>query len=248
MNLEIVFAEFGRTRGWNQTNLDENHRLDPTYSAVKQYFPEAKLVLYTDIPELAEGYDVEVRLVDVNNSPFDKAHHKWGWHCCDYYQTKGLLDSTADIAISIDSDIVFVDDEVRTVIPITQKFGICVPQNERQLVKVDGIFTRGNDGDYHIEEDGSRGNALTYDLWWMSFHTKNHRARLWLTEFARLMETNPKRAPLQMSRAAWNTGIHPYAMPIQWGVGQGDVGCGNEIILHVGHTNVKKYYLESKPQ
>ena len=246
MEIEIVFAEFGRSRGWNQTNLDENHRLDPTYSAVKQFFPEATVVLYTDIPELAEGYDVEVRVVDVDNSPFDKSHQKWGWHCCDYYQTKGLLDSTADIAISMDSDIVFVDDEVRTVIPITQKFGICVPQNERQLVKVDGIFTRGNDGDYHIEEDGSRGNALTYDLWWMSFHTKNLRARMWLTEFARLMETNPKRAPLQMSRAAWNTGIHPYAMPIQWGVGQGDVGCGSEIILHVGHTNVKEYYLENK--
>ena len=45
MNLEIVFAEFGKTRGWNQTNLDENSRLDPTYSAVKQFFPEAKLVI-----------------------------------------------------------------------------------------------------------------------------------------------------------------------------------------------------------
>jgi hypothetical protein len=243
MNLEIVFAEFGQTRGWNQTNLDENRRLDPTYSAVKQFFPEAKLVLYTDLPELGEGYDVEVRQIDVERSPFDKSHHKWGWHCCDYYQAVGLLASDADIAISMDSDIVFVNEEVRTMLPITNKFGVCVPQNERQLVKVDGIHTRGNDGDYHIDEDPTRGNALTYDLWWMSFKTKNARARTWLTEFARLMATNPKRAPLQMSRAAWNTGVYPYAMPIQWGVGRGDVGCGSEIILHVGHTNVKEHYL-----
>ena len=94
-----------------------------------------------------------------------------------------------------------------------------------------------------MDEDETRGNLLTYDLWWAGFNTKDDRARKYLAEFCRLMESNPKRAPLQMSRAAWNTGVYPYAMPIQWGVGQGDVGCGNEIILHVGHTNVKEHYL-----
>ena len=60
------------------------------------------------------------------------------------------------------------------------------------------------------------------------------------------METNPKRAPLQMSRASWNTEIHPYSMPQQWGVGSGYIGCGNEIILHVGHVNVQDHYLERR--
>ena len=51
------------------------------------------------------------------------------------------------------------------------------------------------------------------------------------------------RAPLHMSRAAWETGIYPYSMPVQWGVGNGFVGCKNEIILHLGHENVQKHYL-----
>ncbi len=248
MNVEFIFSEFGlRTTANQPGGFTDEFRLDPTYSSVKQFFPESKLTLYTDREELANNYsDVEVRLVDIDNSPFTKSNHRWGWHCCDYYEAKGLLNSDADIAISVDSDLMFVSDEVKTLLPITDKFGLCVPTNERQMVKVDGIHTRGNDGDYYIDEDESRGNCLTYDLWWASFCTRKKRGRFWLEEFCRLMETNPKRAPLQMSRATWNTGIHPYSMPQQWGVGSGYIGCGNEIILHAGHTNVQDHYLEKR--
>ena len=245
MNIEFIFSEFGLRSTANQPDsFTDEYRLDPTYSSVKKFFPEAKLTLYTDIEELGKNYpDVEVRLVDIDESPFTKSNHRWGWHCCDYYEAKGLLESTADVAISVDSDLMFISSDVRTILPITKKFGVCVPTNERQMVKVDGIHTRGNDGDYHLDEDESRGNLLTYDLWWCSFDVSDNRGRAWLSEFCRLMETNPKRAPLQMSRASWNTGIHPYSMPQQWGVGSGYIGCGNEIILHVGHTNVKEHYL-----
>jgi len=248
MKVEFIFSEFGlRTTANQPGGFTDEFRLDPTYSSVKQFFPDAKLTLYTDREELATNYsDVEVRLVDIDNSPFTKSNHRWGWHCCDYYEAKGLLNSDADIAISVDSDLMFVSDEVKTLLPITDKFGLCVPTNERQMVKVDGIHTRGNDGDYYIDEDESRGNCLTYDLWWASFCTRKKRGRFWLEEFCRLMETNPKRAPLQMSRATWNTGIYPYSMPVQWGVGSGYIGCDNEIILHVGHTNVQDHYLEKR--
>ena len=248
MNVEFIFSEFGYRSTANQPGtFTDEYRLDPTYSSVKKFFPEAKLTLYTDIEELGKNYpDVEVRLVDIDESPFTKSNHRWGWHCCDYYEAKGLLESTADIAISVDSDLMFVSSDVRTILPITKRFGVCVPTNERQMVKVDGIHTRGNDGDYHLDEDGSKGNLLTYDLWWCSFDVSDNRGRAWLSEFCRLMETNPKRAPLQMSRASWNTGIHPYSMPQQWGVGSGYIGCGNEIILHVGHVDVQDHYLESR--
>ena len=248
MSVEFIFSEFGLRSTANQPgSFTDEYRLDPTYSSVKKFFPEAKLTLYTDIEELGKNYsDVEIRLVNVEESPFTKSNHRWGWHCCDYYEAKGLLSSDADIAISVDSDLMFISDEVRTILPITEKFGVCVPTNERQMVKVDGIHTRGNDGDYHLDEDESRGNLLTYDLWWCSFDVSDNRGRAWLSEFCRLMETNPKRAPLQMSRASWNTGIHPYSMPQQWGVGSGYIGCGNEIILHVGHTNVQDHYLDRR--
>mgnify|MGYP003634642907 CR=1 FL=1 len=225
MNIEFIFSEFGSRSTANQPDsFTDEFRLDPTYSSVKKFFPEAKLTLYTDIKELAKNYsDVEVRLIDIEESPFSKSNHRWGWHCCDYYEAKGLLESTADVAVSVDSDLMFVSDEVRTILPITKKFGVCVPTNQRQMVKIDGIYTRGNDGDYHLDEDESRGNLLTYDLWWASFHTSNKR-----------------------SRAAWNTGIYPYSTPVQFGVGNGHIGCGDEIILHVGHIEVQDYYLEGR--
>ena len=247
MSLEIVFSEFGPRSQANQQWVNHMPRLDPTYTSVKNYFPEAKLTLYTDRPEIGNDYqDIEVKLINVNDSPFSKSNHRWGWHCCDYYQIQGLLDSKADIAISMDSDLMFLSNEIRTLLPIIKKFGICVPTNERQLVKVDGIHTRGNDGDYHIGEDESRGNILTYDLWWTGFKTNDKRGRKWLQEFQRLMKTNPKRGPLQLSRAAWNTSIYPYSKPVQWGVGNGHIGCGNEIILHVGHLNVQDHYLTKR--
>jgi hypothetical protein len=251
MNIEIIFAEFGARTSSNQKWVTDLGRLDPTYMYVKQYLPEAQIILYTDMPDLYTQYtDIEIRVID--DQIFDKSYKeasgklKWGFHCCDYYQAQGLLTSNADIAISMDTDIMFTSDQVRTILPIINKFGICAPTNERQLVKVDAIHTRGNDGDYHIGEDESDGNLLTYDLWWLGFRTNDQRGRIWLEEFCRLMKTNPKRGPLQLSRAAWNTGVYPYSMPIQWGVGSGHVGCGNEIILHAGHDNVQDHYLETR--
>ena len=88
MNLEIIFAEFGSRSNSNQPTFDKKFRLDPTYSSVKEYFPEAKITLYTDRKEIGEVYpDVELNVVDGNL--FDKSHHKWGGFCCDYYEIKG---------------------------------------------------------------------------------------------------------------------------------------------------------------
>ena len=57
MNTEFIFSEFGSRSTANQPNtFTDEHRLDPTYSSVKKYFPEAKLTLYTDIEELGKNY------------------------------------------------------------------------------------------------------------------------------------------------------------------------------------------------
>ena len=99
MKIEFIFSEFGPRPQANQQWVNSIPRLDPTYSSVKTYFPEANLVLYTDRPEIKNDYkDIEVRLIDVDKSPFNKKNHRWGWHCCDYYQVLGLLNSKADIA------------------------------------------------------------------------------------------------------------------------------------------------------
>lgn len=246
MKVEIIFSEFGPRSAAFQKWETQLPRLDPTYTSVKTYFPEAKYTVYTDQKDIANDYeDIEIRYINVDkDSPFTTKNSRYGWHCCDYYQIIGLLESSADVVISVDSDLMFVSEQVRTLLPITKKFGMCVPTNRRQLVKVDGII--GCDADYRIGEDESLGNIVTYDAWWMSFDPKNDRGRIFFNEYKSLMESNHRRAPLQMSRAAWNTGIYPYRMAKQWGVGAGHIGCKDEIILHVGHKEVKSYYLDGK--
>ena len=64
-------------------------RLDPTYQSVKAYFPEANIICYSDDESIGDGYDVEVRHIDSESTPFDKDYRegsgklKWGYHCCD---------------------------------------------------------------------------------------------------------------------------------------------------------------------
>ena len=136
MSLDIIFAEFGSRDKANQKWSNPIGRLDPTYQSVKSFFPEANIICYSDDESIGDGYDVEVRHIDSESTPFDKDYRegsgklKWGYHCCDYYQIKGLLESTADVAIAMDSDLMFVSDEVKTLVPIIKKFGICCPQNE----------------------------------------------------------------------------------------------------------------------
>ena len=69
MTLEFVFSEFGSRDQANQRWKNPLPRLDPTYSSVKQYFPEAKLILYTDRPEIKKDYkDIEIKaMVKVSN-------------------------------------------------------------------------------------------------------------------------------------------------------------------------------------
>ena len=60
------------------------------------------------------------------------------------------------------------------------------------------------------------------------------------------MAKNPKRGPLQLSRSAWELGIHPYALPQQWGVAEPWIGCGNEIVILLDTHKAQDYYLEER--
>ena len=71
---------------------------------------------------------------------------------------------------------------------------------------------------------------------------KQYNASVEITE---LVKKRNKRLK-DLLEGAWESGVNPYSMPIQWGVGSGHIGCRNEIILHVGHTNVQDHYLEER--
>ena len=72
MSLDIIFAEFGSREKANQKWENPIGRLDPTYQSVKAYFPDANIICYSDDESIGDGYDVEVRHIDSDSTPFDK--------------------------------------------------------------------------------------------------------------------------------------------------------------------------------
>jgi hypothetical protein len=74
------------------------------------------------------------------------------------------------------------------------------------------------------------------------FDTKNERARRVLTAYCESMLQNPVRGPLAMWRAIYQTGVAPCLLPPQWCVCAENVGIGNEVILHIGHSKVREFY------
>ena len=81
MNVEIIFAEFGGRGAANQKWESDIGRLDPTYSSVKEYFPEAKIICYSDDKSIGDNYDVEVRFIDSDSTPFDKDYKDFPCRC-----------------------------------------------------------------------------------------------------------------------------------------------------------------------
>lgn len=245
--VHLIMAEFGEDRTNKGGATFNSHRLNPTYDTFKRWFPDCKVTLYTDHPNISipKG-NIELKVVD----PIFKGQHRYGNRCNDYYKVFGLLESDCDVAIALDSDMAVVSPEVKSLIDITKKFGSCVPQNPRMQVRFDGI--KGADADYNIEEDGSRGNGMANNMSPICLHTKSERGKKLMRHYLKQMETHPVRGPLAMWRASWKSGINPYLLPLQWCVCPPHKGpansllndTGNEIMIHVGHDNVKKFYFK----
>lgn len=220
MTIEIIFAEFGNVK------VDVEH--------YRKYFPEAKFTLYSDRKVRDHGFDHFIKV----NGPFPREDERYGWHMNDYWQIEGILRSDADICLAFDADMRIVSDEIRTIIPLVQKFGLCLPANSRMLVKTDA--TMGIDGDNVGDESNGNGFALNSAITAINKH--NSQAMYCAWTFCDLMTRKPVRAPLAWWRAIWQTGFNPYLLPFNWCVCHKDIGIGDEIILHVGHTAVKNHY------
>jgi len=214
-------------------------RLEPTLSSMVKYFPDLRLTIYTDcLKDFATGsVPTEVKTVSPH---FDKEHPRYGWRCTNYYRAVGLLESTAEIAVYMDSDLKVISDRVRTLIPLTQRFGLCLSANPRMLVSIDGA--KGQDSDYVIDEDESLGTGFAMNTTPISFATGNERMRKLLKCYLDMCD---RRSTVAMWRAIWKSGIHPYLLPFQWCVCTSHIGIENPIVLHVGQRKVAKYY--SKP-
>lgn len=209
--IEFIFSEFGPKS------------LRPPVENVKGFFPEAFFVHHTEktVPEL-----------------FDRSHPRWGWRSHDYWQCRGMAKSRADIAIGMDSDMRIVSKDVQAIVPLVQKFGLCLVAASRMLVRVDAEI--GADSDRKLDE--TKGTAYCFTTAWMALDRGNPGAVAVLEEAAGLMLTAPARLPQLLWRAIWKTGFAPLILPQNWTVCAGDEGIGNEIALHIGHREVAEHY------
>lgn len=246
MRIEIIMSEFGESRknagGACLANLD---RLNPTLDSVRKIFPNAQVTLYTDQPlQNLSGVRV-VRVIP----PFDREAARYGWRAHDYYQAFGMLQSSADVAIAMDSDMLIVSDGFLVITEFAQRFGLAVPMNPRLLLKIDGGI--GVDSTYRAQNDSTQGLGMTYNLTPVGFSTRHVVARQFLERYCSLLLESPGRGAVHLVQASFDLAYQPFVLPPQWCVcSPRDLDSKHiwkeAVALHVGHRDVLPRWRKEK--
>ena len=241
--IELVMAEFGAERqNAGGADFRDSERLNPTLDSFREQFPDARVTLYTDFDYAADGIDTVV--VD---PPFDRAHPRYGWRANNYYHVYGLLQSSADVAIAMDSDMLIVSERFRTIVAFVEKFGFALPPNSRLQVCVD--VRVGIDPNYDLSQDPTGGTGFAYNMTPLAFATKHEGARRLLERYLRYLRERHGRGGLRLWQAVWDQGFNPYLLPPQWCVCRpSDIDSryiwSDAIALHVGHPDVYPHYVK----
>lgn len=209
MKIELIFAEIGD----RAQKVDRAHFL--------KFFPDA-----------------HIRVITEGKCIGDRSHPRWGWRMNDYHKALGLLESNADIAIAFDADMRIVSDEVKTIMRLAEKFGMCFPANPRKMVKIDNEI--GADAKIEIPEYTGLMHAVNCGI--MAMYRADMVAPDCVRNFLEIMEKYPMRGPMAWAKAFCQTSFYPGLLPPQWCVCAEDIGIGNEIVLHVGHEKVREHY------
>ncbi|ASW75060.1 hypothetical protein IQ37_00340 [Chryseobacterium piperi] len=235
VSIEFLFSEFGENRinsGGN--NFSSISRLDPTLSSLKKYFPNAKYTVYSDFEINIPG----VNVIKVTSPINDHNHPRHLYRTADYFKFISLISSDADFKCVIDSDMFITSPEVYTLVYLTKTFGFCAPSNPRNLLKKDMKVSM----DTFKINDLSGGLGHSYNQSPMTLWKNDKNGISFFKKCAGIMEKEPSRASLVMWKVARDLGISPYLLPKEWCVCGEDVGIGDEVILHKGHSKVEQYY------
>ena len=173
LSIEFIFSEFNEERV-NAGGADLSHqlRLDPSLSTLKKYFPNAKYTVYSDFDLNIKG----VNLKKVENPVLQdkKGLKRHFYHLADYYKFKGMLESEADISISIDSDMFVLNENVYSLIYLTEKFGFCVPNSSAQSMN----FEVETSLDTSPVTDESKGFGTTCNITPMTLSKKSQSGKM----------------------------------------------------------------------
>ncbi len=242
-------SEFGESRqnaGGNR--LSQFDRLNPTLETFRNIFPNAQVTLYTD--QTLQSY-AGVKIVKVS-PPFDRVAARYGWRAHDYYQAFGMLQSTADVAVAMDSDMLIVSQGFRVIYQFAQIFGLALPINPRLLLKIDGGI--GVDSTYRAQTDSTQGLGMTYNLTPMAFSTQHDLARKLLERYCLMLVKYPGRGAVHLVQASFDLGYQPLVLPPQWCVcPPRDLDSKHiwreAIALHIGHRDVlPRWHKEQKKE
>ncbi|WP_313099811.1 hypothetical protein [Epilithonimonas sp.] len=235
ISIEFLFCEFGENRvnaGGSEFNLE--NRLEPSLSTIRHYFPNAKFTVYSDFDLEIEG----VNLKKVTSSVPEKEHPRYLYRTADYFKFKSLAESEADFRCVVDSDMFVVSPDIYSLVFLTKTFGFCAPYTPRNLLKRDMETSL----DARKITDASNGFGHSYNQSPMTLWKDSENGKAFFEKCCEIMIKEPSRASLVMWKAAVETHSSPYLLPAEFCVCGDDVGIGNEVILHVGHTQVADYY------
>ena len=234
ISIEFFFSEFGENRvNGGGSVFNEVSRLEPTLSTLKHYFPNAKYTVYTNFDLEIDG----VQSIKVYSPIPNKNHPRYFHHSTNYFKFKALLDSDADFKCSIDSDMFVVSEGIYNLVYLTEIFGFCAPYNPRNLLKKDMRMSK----DAKEIVDLSGGNGHSYNQSPMTLWKNHSNGRLFYEKCCEIMIKEPSRASLVMWKAAKESGYSPYLLPKEFCVCNSDVGCEDEIMLHIGHSKVAEH-------
>ena len=237
LKIEFIFSEFKEERvNAGGADLSQQSRLDPSLTTLRHYFSNAKFTVYSDFDLDIEGVHLHKVINPVLQNYKNNPRHYY--HLADYYKFKGMLESKADIVISIDSDMFIFSEEIFSLIHLTDKFGFCVPNSSAQSMN----FEIETSLDTKPINDESHGFGTTVNITPMTFKTSSDNGRKYYEACCEMLEKNPARASIIMWEAAWKTSVYPYLLPKEFCVCRGSEGIRNEVILHVGHPSVAKFY------
>jgi len=234
-SIEFLFCEFGETRvnaGGSEFNL--KNRLEPSLSTIKRFFPNAKFTVYSDFDLIIEG----VNLKKVESPIPEKNHPRYLYRTADYFKFKSLLESDADFRCVVDTDMFAVSENIYSLIYLTKTFGFCAPYNPRNLLRRDMEMSL----DAKEIHDESNGFGHSYNQSPMTLWKDSENGKIFFEECCNFMKSEPSRASLVMWKASKKTGFSPYLLPAEFCVCGDDVGIGNEVLLHVGHSKVAQFY------
>lgn len=235
ISMEFIFTEFGEERvNAGGAILDSKNRLEPSLSGIRRFFPNAKITVYTDF----DWDDHTLNIKKVTSPVSDPHHPRFGYRTGVYFKFKGLVESEADFACALDSDMYFVNENIYSLVTLTQKMGFCVANTPRQIINQDMDISY----DAQPVRDKSLGNGHSYNQSPMTLWKGDARGTKYYETCKQIMKDDPSRGSLVMYKAAWETGFYPYVLPKQFCVCGSDVGCGYEILLHIGHPQVSEYY------